>query len=1081
MDSNPIDLRKMHQWRAVAPAPRVSTPDLRFSSTAFKAETDDGEYTLVDRLADDDLDRWVVQKSGGTQVLITDEQRRYSYFPEHTDQKTIRIFISSTFQDMHVERNHLITTVFPRLRRLARSMGLQLQEIDLRWGITLEDSRKGKTVAICLNEIDRCRNSPPFFIGILGERYGWIPDPAALADLEREMSVYRNGDASQSIREAAGRNAYSVTEMEFRYGVLENPAMYSHSFFYTRAPELTQLFAESSADSGSGNVYFEDSDESRDRQRALKDELRDSELVRIDGYCSVEDLGNDIEQAISAAIKRIALNSLREVAQFSSPPPLEWERQLAWNAALERDHIDLDRIANIFEVRASWSNPDRLERIRILMVGNPGSGKSQESAALARFLARGSLLEPEIVPLHCRISSISNSDAAIAYVMGAIAAFGGIPKLDKTARLDALEKVNRYFIILITDIDSLPDPAALLDFISRIDTPGLAFVLSCADSELARRKTPRFTVMPLDDLNLAAREKFILQYLARYRKSLARAQLDKFAELPMSGSPLFLVLALDNIRQSSVFDTLTADIARFASFESLDSMLTGTLQYWRDCMGLSASESASLAVVLDALCVSYYGIPEDFIFSPGGANLTPLTWVTWCGLADSVIADVDGYWRFSNDHIRDIVASSDHDGADAHDRRSRLRRRLAAFIDAAPEYTDGIGLHERVQQLSWLLKNAPEPSDIDDLYQSLRQPDNICRLHVIAHALLFECWHLLVRHGYSVAALLNGVPSDKHGNGIWDAVLFELLTEFGCWSELEQAARNARSRLLHPYPEVLEHNLGIALVKQGRYQEAVEVIGPRLMEWAEPPRPHSSIPATLGLLIGMISDGDVDSASWLAVIDAAVKVFLDVGYVSEPYGDAAVVVSIVDFLFRTGQYESVEPLARRGFTLSYSLREPFGPRLRLMLAFPLLSSLRTGSKLKEAITLGQRVLDEPCEPFQADRLFRARCCRAMAQTFIDLKQWHDALPLLEYALAHEPQDETDFVPLLLIHAFLAKTLMELGEFTRMNDSLVRYASYFSGDPALAMQLRSWLLAELLRSGQLGAYRWLDRSTPAALS
>jgi hypothetical protein len=43
--------------------------------------------------------------------------------------------------------------------------------VDLRWGITDEQKAEGQVLPICLAEIKRCR---PYFIGLLGERYGWI-------------------------------------------------------------------------------------------------------------------------------------------------------------------------------------------------------------------------------------------------------------------------------------------------------------------------------------------------------------------------------------------------------------------------------------------------------------------------------------------------------------------------------------------------------------------------------------------------------------------------------------------------------------------------------------------------------------------------------------------------------------------------------------------------------------------------------------------------------------------------------------------------------------------------------------------
>ncbi|MDP4237265.1 MAG: DUF4062 domain-containing protein [Bacteroidota bacterium] len=83
-----------------------------------------------------------------------------------------RIFISSTFRDLMPEREQLVKKVFPQIRALCRERGVEFTEIDLRWGITDEEAHSGRTVRICLEEIDKCR---PYFLGIIGSRYGWIP------------------------------------------------------------------------------------------------------------------------------------------------------------------------------------------------------------------------------------------------------------------------------------------------------------------------------------------------------------------------------------------------------------------------------------------------------------------------------------------------------------------------------------------------------------------------------------------------------------------------------------------------------------------------------------------------------------------------------------------------------------------------------------------------------------------------------------------------------------------------------------------------------------------------------------------
>ena len=89
--------------------------------------------------------------------------------------KTIRIFISSTFRDMHAERDHLVRFVFPELKEKCRKNHVHLIDVDLRWGVTQVGTKslamslwsvpdketKELMVAFCKNIIkwgmDRCQ------------------------------------------------------------------------------------------------------------------------------------------------------------------------------------------------------------------------------------------------------------------------------------------------------------------------------------------------------------------------------------------------------------------------------------------------------------------------------------------------------------------------------------------------------------------------------------------------------------------------------------------------------------------------------------------------------------------------------------------------------------------------------------------------------------------------------------------------------------------------------------------------------------------------------------------------------------
>ena len=110
--------------------------------------------------------------------------------------------------------------MFPAIRRLCEQRGVAFSEVDLRWGVTDEQKAEGAVLPICLAEIDRSR---PYFIGLLGQRYGWVPESLP-DDLTAQLPWLR--DLTDT----------SVTEMEILHGVLNDPAAIDSAFFYLRDP-----------------------------------------------------------------------------------------------------------------------------------------------------------------------------------------------------------------------------------------------------------------------------------------------------------------------------------------------------------------------------------------------------------------------------------------------------------------------------------------------------------------------------------------------------------------------------------------------------------------------------------------------------------------------------------------------------------------------------------------------------------------------------------------------------------------------------------------------------------------------------
>lgn len=146
--------------------------------------------------------------------------------PQNYFWKTLPIFISSTFSDMMAERDALRDFVFKELEEKLSNRCVRLEPIDLRWGVETTDEKEKEqkelmVLKVCLDEIDRCK---PFFIGIIGDRYGWVPPEKRMKDAEKEKGF------ESKLKDK------SVTALEIEYGVLANNEQLSRSFFFFREP-----------------------------------------------------------------------------------------------------------------------------------------------------------------------------------------------------------------------------------------------------------------------------------------------------------------------------------------------------------------------------------------------------------------------------------------------------------------------------------------------------------------------------------------------------------------------------------------------------------------------------------------------------------------------------------------------------------------------------------------------------------------------------------------------------------------------------------------------------------------------------
>ncbi|MEK6325278.1 MAG: DUF4062 domain-containing protein [Acidobacteriota bacterium] len=212
----------------------------------------------------------------------------------------VHIFVSSTFNDMHAERDYLVKRVFPELQDWCERRKLRLVDIDLRWGVTEADASSKRAVEVCLERIDGCR---PFFICFLGQRHGWTPGEEGIS----EDTFDKFPGLRDSLHPAA-----SVTELEIRHAILKP--------FSSRDPEDRNTLIEYQP-SECAFFYFRDPRYLKD----LRGSLRQLRCTYSDHFGPEDETDREFHQR---ELSRRALSALRKLIR----PAAAEHRRLVYRA-----------------------------------------------------------------------------------------------------------------------------------------------------------------------------------------------------------------------------------------------------------------------------------------------------------------------------------------------------------------------------------------------------------------------------------------------------------------------------------------------------------------------------------------------------------------------------------------------------------------------------------------------------------------------------------------------------------------------------------------------------------------------------
>lgn len=769
---------------------------------------------------------------------------------------TVRVFISSTFRDMHAERDQLVKVVFPALRERLEAHHVHLVDIDLRWGVTRQQADNDRVLGLCLSEIDQCR---PFFVGLLGERYGWIPGRLPADLLERFPWISEHPDKS-------------LTEMEILHGVLRNPRMRNRALFFLRDPAALAGIPQAIR----REVYLETDAQSARKLAELKVAIRSSGHFVMDGYSAqwnekaydrptrsrgrlvqLEGFGNQVlEQLWSSIQAELALPDRPESDADLDPLAVEQGWHERFLESRQRVYVGRD---SLHEQLLSYLGGQ--DSRPLMLTGRSGSGKSAVLARLVREIRRGqpeTLVVPHFVGASPDSSNLRQSLRRFcATLQVASGRRGALPddfqELVGTFRshLSAIPPKQRLIVLIdaIDQWDVAGQPQELSWLPERLQA-NVKMVLSCCDDParparaLERARKLKFAELSTGALSDEERRAIIQTVPSLSARTLDDEQIDLLLTNPATCNPLFLQVALEELRGFGSFEYLKQRIAEFPRPDGPSIREQELIQaLFRQMIARLEEEfdPETVRTVLALLGSSRRGLSEKEL----QALVAPLA------ARDQlfpILRQIRGYLMqrgaildFQHRELKEAVAATYL--ADPQMREAWHRKLAEYFLQ------DQSG-PRRLEELPWQLVQA---RDWKRLFLQLSDLGFFSSLYAVSHYEALEYWHHLeATDEYAIGDAYREVlraPADHDADQL--VMLASLLEDTGHFDEaldlnqfLLGQYKTLRLGEISAFVRVLRNQADI-LFKRGRWDDAL-LLYQREEELYRRLQDDESLGATLG-------------------------------------------------------------------------------------------------------------------------------------------------------------------------------------------------------------------------------------------
>ena len=658
------------------------------------------------------------------------EQQTNTRFESHLiENREVRIFLSSTFSDMEAERSALVKR-FNKLKLEANRRNVSLSLLDLRWGVTDEEARTGKVLSVCLNEIE---NSHPFFIGLLGSRYGYAP---------RMSEIEKNPDLEERypwICEDIAQER-SITEIEMQYGVLRNQKGVDAAFFIKAMPDTLPDDSE--------------------KLTSLKNKIRNQQRFPVGDYTSIEDLSDQVEKAVMALLDKYFSDA--DNTRLGRERSIQRAFMNSRHRFYVRKQEDFDRLNEFL----------RNDEHHLVVTGASGMGKS---ALIANWLKE--LEKQKDCPYNIIYHFVGNtfggnsreeilqhlSDEMFDLYDGLEVQLGNNESPEEKAQRYMTEAVQKGkpMLIVIDGINQITerDNAKLLNWLPQ-SPEKVKYLFSTLRDDATmqtfiRREYPIYTVEPLND---EQRSRFVVEYLKKVGKRLDENQLSRILHDSENGNTLVLKTLLDELICFGSYEHLNERIDYYLSATSISDFFDRMLHRMEE-------DYEGAQRLLSLIAVSEHGLSEEELITMTGMRQMDFH-LFYCAISAHIVTR-NGLLTFGHQYMTDAVWKRFH----LDDIEFAMPHRESII-----NYFNSNEISDRNRQISELAFQYYHTDDCKNLYKTILSFEAFRMFYAISEgkAVLASYWRKLLKADSEKYQLRNYLDLPFEGIAIEDLPYLEI-------------------------------------------------------------------------------------------------------------------------------------------------------------------------------------------------------------------------------------------------------------------------------------------------------------------